>query len=78
MSITSREEKRRLAEINHARLVDWASKLSVKELRVLAVELTDYLITVDTVHFHEEALSPYWESCGDPLVPGQVAFPPED
>lgn len=55
---------------------EWAQDLSEDQLRCLVVKLVSYLEDVDYVKFGNRA--PYWTSCGEPLVEGQVPFDDED
>lgn len=62
----------------NVRIAKWAKKLTKAQQLALMVELVGELIDVGTVHFYSDALAPYWEGSGEPLVAGQKTYPDED
>ncbi len=49
----------------------WASNLTEDETREALIQLVEFGIETDSIYFGK---NPYWESCGEPLVPGQQLY----
>lgn len=63
--------------MKHEKVVDWVESLSVEQLQQALTNTVEYMIDTDDIQFPEEALAPYWESCGEPLVFGQQVWEDE-
>ena len=59
------------------RLAYWANNLTPEQLREVVVEMVGRLIENEEIAFHDEALVPYWRSCGDSIVTGQEWMIPD-
>ena len=61
------------------RLKKWASELTEDQAKTALVELVAYCVDTDSLlRFWDDSLAPYYESCGEPLVPGQKCFPEDE
>lgn len=67
----SRKDRRR-------RLVKWLRKLDRDQMMQMALKIVEELIETKQVHFYSDALAPYWDASGEPLVAGQKTYPDED
>lgn len=56
------------------RLNTWISGLSQEQKDKLIFDLVAEHIECDNIRFPENSKSPYWETCGDPIVEGQSTF----
>lgn len=59
---------------DRARIAEWASRLTNDESFELIIELMEELLISGVIRFPKEALAPYYEASGEPLVLGQVPF----
>lgn len=59
------------------KIISWAKSLTEEQLREAVVNSVERLIEAEEVRFPDGTLSPYWESCGEPLVSGQPVWEDE-
>lgn len=55
----------------------WADALTEEEAKAALAQLVDNELGC-SIHFWDDSPAPYWETTGEPIVPGQTTFPDED
>lgn len=60
--------------MNDERLAEWADSLSADEMKALIVATIGRLIEIEEINFPSDAISPYWDGDGEPVVDGQDCY----